>query len=199
MGSDNKSFGTALIVDDSATMRNTLKAILEMSNIEVIGQLADGHELLKTISQTHPDIVCLDYNLPDINGLDLLRSVAAEYPNVAVVMITGEMDPTLKNTVAESGGAGFIKKPFSEGQIAQEIKHILYTKHCISRTVKFSEKTGNSATSEPKRGTAIIADDSITMRQLLRAILVDMNIEVLAEASNGEKAVELAIQYHLNP
>jgi two-component system chemotaxis response regulator CheY len=185
-----KPTAKALIVDDSATMRGTLKAFLAAAGIEVVGQLSNGSQLLQTITQSTPDIVCLDYNLPDINGVELLKSIASVHPQVAVVIITGEQDPNLRNAAAQAGAAGFIRKPFSEDQIVKEIRHILYTQRLLAAAGRTPANSDEIAEFTVKK-TAIIADDSKTMRGLLTAILSNQNIDVLAEAINGAQAVEL--------
>lgn len=193
---DNKS-DKALIVDDSATMRSTLNAILSSANIEVVGLLPSGVKLLQTIANSPPDIVCLDYNLPDINGLELLKSIVLQHPQVAVVMITGEQDPAFRNAAAKAGAAGFIQKPFSQVQVVKELESVLHTKRLLAKANSNSKKTAASKLAKPAstNKTAVIADDSKTMRGLLSAILANQNIDVVAEAANGDQAVELVIQH----
>ncbi len=182
----------ALIVDDSATMRSTLNAFLAEAGIEVIGQLANGSQLLQMISRASPDIVCLDYNLPDINGLELLKTIVSVHPEIAVVIITGEQAPDLRQAAAQAGAAGFIHKPFSEDQIIKEIRHIIQTQRLLAVTHKSITKAAPDQVAEfTVRKTAIIADDSKTMRRLLMVILAAQNIDVLAEATDGAQAVEL--------
>lgn len=185
----------ALIVDDSATMRSTLNTFLVVAGIEVVGQLSSGLKLMQTIAQSPPDIVCLDYNLPDTNGLELLKSILAEHPKVAVVMITGEQDPNLQSAAAEAGAAGFIQKPFSQAQVINEIKHVIQTNRLLADISLPPAKAGAETinTKLTSRKTAIIADDSKTMRALLTAILSNQDIDVLAEATNGAHAVELVL------
>lgn len=187
----------ALIVDDSATMRSTLNAILVSANIEVIGLLPSGVKLLQTIAQSSPDIVCLDYNLPGINGLELLKSIVLEHPQVAVVMITGEQDPNFRNAAAEAGAAGFIQKPFSQVQVVKELKSVIHTKNLLARTNSHSTRNGasKSVNQGSAKKSAVIADDSKTMRGLLSAILSSQDIDVVAEATNGDQAIELVVQY----
>lgn len=187
----------ALIVDDSATIRSTLNAILTSENIEVIGQLHSGIKLLQTIAQSPPDIIFLDYNLPDIDGLELLKSVVSEYPKIAVVMITGEQDPGFRIAAAEAGAAGFIQKPFSQIEVTKELNSVIHTINLLAQTNSLSTTNGVSklANRASAKKTAIIADDSKTMRGLLGAILSSQNIDVLAEATNGEQAVELVTQH----
>lgn len=187
----------ALIVDDSATMRCTLKAFLESAGVEVVGQLSSGNQLLQSITQWAPDIVCLDYNLPDINGLELLKSIVSVHPQIAVIIITGEQDPHLQSAAAESGAAGFIHKPFSQDQIVKEIGHIIQTQRLLADTSQPANNAnpGDDVPEFTVKKTAIIADDSKTMRALLRAILASQEIDVLAEATNGAQAVELVARH----
>lgn len=195
----NLSAGSAkaLIVDDSATMRATLNAFLASAGIEVIGQLASGKQLLQIIGQAAPDMVCLDYNLPDINGLELLKSIVSIHPQVAVVMITGEQDPHLQSAAAECGAAGFIHKPFSQDKIVKEIQHVIQTQRLLKDTRQPAQKAGaDELVAEfTLKKTAIIADDSKTMRGLLAAILANQEIDVLAVATNGAQAVELVARF----
>lgn len=178
-----------LIVDDSHTMRDMLKAVLTSDGIDVIGQLSSGKLLLQSIAKMSPDIVCLDYNLPDSNGIDLLKSIVSEYPHVAVVIITGETNPNLQNAAAESGAAGFIHKPFSQDRIIKEFRQIIQTQRLLADMNKPSEPPKFAITS-----TAIVVDDSKTIRALLVAILTNDGIQVVGEATNGLQAVEMVAQ-----
>lgn len=184
---------TALVVDDSPALREVLVAYLLESGVKVIGQMASGRGLLQAIAQASPDIVCLDYNLPDSNGIDLLKSISAAHPNVAVVMITGETSNDLKNAAAEAGAAGFIHKPFSQDQIAKEFRHIIQTQRLLNE-VKKSPAPAAAKTAAASR--AIVVDDSKTIRALLSAMLSQNGILVAGEAINGVQAVQMATELH---
>jgi two-component system chemotaxis response regulator CheY len=181
----------ALIVDDSPTLRGVLAAILSSGGIEVIGQLASGQGLLQTIAQMSPDIVCLDYNLPGSNGIELLKSITSEHPHVAVVMITGEATPGLQHAAAEAGSAGFIRKPFSQEQIAKEFRLIIQTQRFLIDVKKSSGPSNVSVTGHAVTSKAIVVDDSKTIRALLLAILSQDGIQVVGEATNGLQAVTM--------
>lgn len=182
-----------VIVDDAAAVRGVLRALLADEGYHVVADLGGGSSLLATVERHEPDIVCLDYNLPDADGLDLLKQIHAAHPTVAVVMITGSTDPDLEGAAAEAGAAGFIHKPFSPDKILKELHQVVYTRRLLAATQQQASAAA-PAVAMP-RAKAVIADDSATMRLLLKAILERAAVAVVGEASDGKQAVELAAQH----
>lgn len=176
-----------LIVDDSISIRYVLRAFLDNAGFHVVGELGSGRELLSAIVKLSPHIICLDYNLPDKDGLSLLREIHIEYPHIAVVMVTGASDAGLESVAAEAGTAGFIHKPFSQEQITSVFHRVAYAQ----RLLMVAARKHNSFENKPYRASAVIADDSQTLRRLLTAILTHMGIEVVGEACDGRQATEL--------
>jgi len=186
----------ALIVDSSALTRATLNTLLTSANIEVVGQLPDGQKLLQAITHFKPHIVCLDYHLPGVNGLELLKSVIAAHPHIPVVILSGEKNPQLQSAADQAGAAGFIAKPFSQDQVLRVVQDIIQARHFLAyQQHHLPASASANANKLTNQKTALIADDSKTMRELLTAILSSLNINVLAQAHNGAKAVELAAQH----
>lgn len=183
-----------LIVDDNTIIRSLLNNALRNTGYSVVGQLASGSGLLDAIVKNSPDIVCLDYQLPDANGLTLLREVRIAYPSVSVVMITGETDIALENAAADAGAAGFITKPFSLVALANELQQVVQTRKAVNLIEQGS--AGQTTAAEASRARAIVADDSAVMRNLLSSILTTANIHVVATASNGREAL-LLVSEHL--
>lgn len=118
----NQNSLRVLIVDDSLCMRSLLRALLKTAEYDVVGELCSGSKLLSTVGKLTPHVICLDYNLPDADGLVLLKEIHETYPNVAVVMITADENPGLEQRAVEAGSAGFIRKPFSQEQIIAAMK-----------------------------------------------------------------------------
>jgi two-component system chemotaxis response regulator CheY len=179
-----------LIVDDSASVRGLIRVLLAEQGYNIVGQLPSGSEVLRTIVQLSPDIVCLDYHLPDIDGLELLRQIKGAHPTVSVVLITGDTDEGLEEIAAEAGAAGFITKPFTPTQIIADLRQVVRARQLLS---KFPSSVGDVC-DVSWRARAVIADDSATMRTLLSAILKIAGIEVVGEARNGRQAVEMVQQ-----
>ncbi len=120
-----------LIVDDSISIRSVLRALLNNDDYEVVGELGNGVKLLATIAKLNPHIICLDYNLPDTDGLSLLNKIQATYPHIAVVMITGSNNLELEHIAAEAGTAGFIYKPFSQEQIIKVLQKVAHAQRLL--------------------------------------------------------------------
>ncbi|QOJ24257.1 MAG: response regulator [Gammaproteobacteria bacterium] len=181
-----------LIVDDSISIRSVLRALLNNDETEVVGELASGSKLVATIAKLKPHIVCLDYNLPGTDGLLLLKEIHATYPQVAVIMITGNNNQELEYAAAEAGTAGFINKPFSQEQILGVLQKVAHAQ----RLLMIAVRKHNPFADKPSHATAVVADDSQTLRRLLMAILAHMGVQVVGEAHNGKQATELVAAHN---
>lgn len=188
MATDVTVKGTrVLIVDDASAVRSLLHNVLDAEGYTIVGQLASGAALLDTIVKTRPDVVCLDYQLPGENGLELLKQVHAAHPDVSVVMITGNQDHGLEDVAADAGAQGFIVKPFSLAKLVQDLAQVVRARQMLAHI----RNTPASATEEAPHATAVIADDSATMRMLLTNILQSANIKVVGTAADGKQAVTM--------
>jgi len=180
---------TVVIVDDSTVMRSMLHTIFTHEGFTATKEFSSGRGLIEKLAKEPPDIICLDYNLPGSNGLELLQEIHSRHPEIAVVMITGNESPELEKAAAEAGASGFIHKPFTPGSIVKTIHHVALAHKFVN-----TRQLGESLPLEEARASVVIADDSRTMRQLLGAILEQINVQVVGEASNGEQAVALVTE-----
>ncbi len=206
-----------VIVDDNEAMRKVLRALCEGEGHEVIAEFGDGVGLLDYVANHHPDVVCLDYELPGEDGLALLVHMDVGANHVDVVMITGSDDPELKGHAADLGATGFIHKPFEQAQVIDELKEIVQTRAIAARASAMPEVTEPPApivhapevteatvpiTPSPQKMTgvvarsAVIVDDSGSIRLLLKGILEEIGIKVIGVASNGREGVEVVKKMH---
>lgn len=110
-----------LIVDDSLPMRGVIKKIIKASRFDV-GQFyeaANGREALSLLNEQWLDLVLTDYNMPDMNGLDLLEHMQHDelFKAIPVVMITTEGSRVRVEEFIAKGASGYIKKPFTPEQV----------------------------------------------------------------------------------
>ena len=83
-----------VVADDHTVVREGLKSLLEDSDIEVVGEAANGLEALKVAKKLRPDVVLMDIRMPEQDGLDALESLHREVPNTHVVMLSTHDNPT---------------------------------------------------------------------------------------------------------
>lgn len=108
-----------LIVDDSFYMRTMLKNMLTDAGYEVVGEAANGQQALEMATETKPDLITLDVILPDNTGLDVLKGIRQEQPDVKVVMCSAVGQEVIVNEALESGATAYIVKPFSEEKVLE--------------------------------------------------------------------------------
>jgi two-component system, chemotaxis family, chemotaxis protein CheY len=101
-----------LVVDDSETVRQQVRQALESAGYEVI-EAADGMDGFETI-RTAPDLalVLCDINMPRMTGLEMLLALKGQAPEVPILMLTTEGQPSLIRRARDAGAKGWIVKPF---------------------------------------------------------------------------------------
>ncbi|CAN5495923.1 response regulator [soil metagenome] len=103
-----------LIIDDNDISRAMLRFILSsVQRYKVVGEAANGAQGLAMTEKLHPAVVCLDVMLPDTNGVELLKKIKEQWPEIAVLMVTGSNDADTVRTAVQGGAAGYIVKPFN--------------------------------------------------------------------------------------
>jgi two-component system NarL family response regulator len=99
-----------MLVDDHSLFLEGLRYLLETYGINVVGMAKSGREALKKARVLKPDIILMDIRMPDFSGLDVLRVVKAEMPDIKVVMLTtSEEDDDLFDAV-RFGASGYLLK-----------------------------------------------------------------------------------------
>jgi CheY-like chemotaxis protein len=115
-----------LVVDDSSTMRSIVRKILGQCRFPLdIADADDGIDALKQISAGKFELVFLDYNMPGLNGIEMLSELKEQHPRMEVVMMTSADNEALAARARAAGAVGFLKKPFYPA----DIDAILYALH----------------------------------------------------------------------
>jgi len=111
-----------IVVDDHPIFRLGLATSLaEMEHVELVGEAATAAEVLDLVERTSPDLVLLDLHLPDKSGLEVNRSLAANHPNVRVVVLTMSEDHHATVAAVRDGARGYIVK----GADPTHIEHVI--------------------------------------------------------------------------
>jgi two-component system chemotaxis response regulator CheY len=115
-----------LSVDDSASVRQMVKLTLSGAGYDVI-QASDGAEGLAKAQGTSVDMVVTDLNMPNMNGLALIRELRKlpAYKGVPILFLTTESDEAMKKEAKAAGATGWITKPFQQEQLVAVVKRVL--------------------------------------------------------------------------
>lgn len=177
-----------LIVDDNAAMRKVLAALFAAAGHEVVGAFADGNGIEEMIRQTTPELVCLDYHLPGRDGLMLLKAIQTAAPHIDVVFMTASSETGIEEKAADAGASGFIRKPFGQAQIIDELRAVEETRKAANH-VSLPPPAG---TKPGRRRTAVVADDSGSVRLVLKGLLEECGLKVVQSVANGSEAIQAA-------
>jgi two-component system chemotaxis response regulator CheY len=118
-----------LVVDDSAAIRKILQRVLRQTGM-VIGEIyeaGDGQEALEVLKTKSVSLVLSEINMPKMDGLQMLAALknSAAWRHIPVVMITTEGGETKVGKAVKLGAAGYVRKPFTAGQIKEKLAGIL--------------------------------------------------------------------------
>ncbi|MEA2059314.1 MAG: sigma-54 dependent transcriptional regulator [Thermodesulfobacteriota bacterium] len=118
-------YPAVLIVDDEKSIIQSLDGILSDDGFEVL-HAANGYEAIKKIESESPDIVLLDIWMPGMDGIETLKEIKKDFPNLPVVMITGH--GTIESAVdaTKSGAFDFLEKPLSIDKVIITINNALH-------------------------------------------------------------------------
>src|SRR6476469_5830925 len=140
-----------LIADDHAVVRSGIRALLETEkDWTVVAEAENGKEAIEKAIATSPDIVVLDYSMPLLNGVEVIRSIRARVPGVEGLMFTMHDTDALVREVLEAGARGFLLKSDAPQSLVAAVKSLASHKPFFTSTVSetllesFLEKKASS-------------------------------------------------------
>src|ERR1700683_2900358 len=164
-----------LIVDDDAEIRELLVQVLQRAGLQS-HQAKDSAALKDIMGRIQPDVVLLDYKLPDATGLDLLPIIKKEWPEAEVIMLTGHASYDVAVEATKRGAFHFQEKPFDPESLLNLIKRALET-----RTLREAVLNGN----------AIFQCEAMknVIRTVRRVAASDVSILITGESGTGKEVI----------
>jgi len=165
-----------LIVDDHPMVREGLRSMLAGERMEIVGEAANGREAVQTLTETSPDVVLLDLELPDTDGLTLLRRIRDIAPGVPVLIVTMHEDPARVRQAVQAGAAGYVLKGVGRAELLASVRAVTTGKsvldHRLLRAVIDVTDAGRTPGGAAQTLSAIELDllrlmaDGLTNRQI---------------------------------
>jgi DNA-binding NarL/FixJ family response regulator len=114
-----------LLVDDQTLIRQGIRLLLEIeTDIQVVGQAANGREALEQIEGLHPDVVLMDVRMPEMDGVATTRQVTARFPEVKVIILTTFEDDETVFEGLKAGARGYLLKDISSEEMAAAVRRV---------------------------------------------------------------------------
>jgi two-component system, NtrC family, response regulator AtoC len=176
-----------LIADDEINIRRVLEAILKRDGYDVV-TAANGEEALARMSRGIHTVIT-DLKMPGIDGMQLLRSLSTDHPDVPVVMITAHGSVESAVEAVKLGAFDYVEKPFDQEQIRQVVSKALKT-HALSRRDPSPEKGGT-------RGRFRLVGESAAIRHIYAIIEKVANtpstVLITGESGTGKELIARAL------
>jgi DNA-binding NarL/FixJ family response regulator len=114
-----------VIADDHALFRDSLRSLLTARDHEVAGEAADGKEAIRLAWEVKPDVVLMDLSMPGMGGLEATRRLAAELPDVKVVILTASPEERDLFEAIKAGAKGYLLKDIQSDQFFDFLEGVL--------------------------------------------------------------------------
>ena len=113
------------LADDHPVVLAGIKALLQVApEIELVGEAGDGEAALRLVKAEAPDVAVLDISMPQINGLDLARRLAAEVPDVKVITLTVHEDRAYVQQLLDAGARGYLLKRSAAEDLVRAVRAV---------------------------------------------------------------------------
>ena len=173
-----------LIADDHALIRKGLKQILDdSSDMRVTGEAESGMQAIQMSQQNDYDMVLLDISLPDKNGIDVLKQIKANKPDLPVLMLSMHAEEQYAVRSMKAGAAGYLNKQSAPAQLLTAIRQVGVGKKYISS--ELAEQLANGL--------------SEGYQELLHQTLSNREYQTLCLMASGKKLSEMAEIMSLSP
>lgn len=173
-----------LIVDDHTLFREGLRAIfLSEQDIEVAGEAASGREAIEQAQQQQPDVILMDIQMDDINGVDACKQILAAQPEIGVIMLTMLEDSDSLFAAICAGARGYVLKGADKAEVLQTIRSaargdVLFGAAIANRITSLFRNLGNVQVRDQK--PALFPDLTERESEILDLIAQGLNNQEIA-------------------
>ena len=177
MTPEKESSIKVLVADDHEIVRQGLKTIIsEHSDLSIAGEAENGNQVLKIVKKTKVDVVLLDFDMPEKNGLDTLVELKALYPKLPVMILSIFPEDHYGTRFLKAGASGYLQKSSATNQLIDAIRKVFNGGKYISSALTDKLVTGLNKDKE----------------QFLHESLTDREFQVFRLLATGKKLKEMA-------
>jgi two-component system, NarL family, nitrate/nitrite response regulator NarL len=187
-----------LMIDDHAVLRTGLRMIIESHiGMTVVGEAENRRESLAAIANQPPDIILLDLDLGDENGLDLLPDLLPSVPDARIILLTGLRDPEVQRRAILLGAMGLVSKQKAADTVIRAIEKVYAGEVWLDRAMIASilnDRVNTSVTADQNVEALRIAKLTEREREVIRLIGEGIKNRQIAERMYISEAT---VRHHL--
>jgi DNA-binding NarL/FixJ family response regulator len=183
-----------LLADDHTIVRQGLKLILSAhEDLEVVGEAANGREAVELADKLRPDIVLMDVQMPELNGIEAAKKMVAAHPRVRILVLSMHKEAVYVREILKAGARGYILKDAIDTELLNAIRSVAKGDGYISPAVAgaLNEKTKDPSNpvdtlSPREREVLLLIADGKTNKE----IATKLNLSVYTVDSHRGKIME---------
>ncbi|TYC59408.1 sigma-54-dependent Fis family transcriptional regulator [Marinobacter sp. BW6] len=181
-------------VDDDPHIRQAIAQTLTLEDLPV-SCFEDAPSALKHMDADYDGVVLCDYNMPEMNGLEMLDRIRAIDDTIPVIILTGQGDISTAVTAMQQGAYDFIEKPFDHDELIELLRHALEKRHLALENRRLKAQLRHLARPGPR-----MLGDSPSMRKVMATIdpILDISANILLHGETGSGKDALARYIHEN-
>ena len=185
---------SVIFVDDDPHIRKAIAQTLTLEDVSV-ACFEDARSGLENITQDYEGVVLCDYNMPGMDGLEMLDRVRAMDETIPVIILTGQGDISTAVTAMQQGAYDFIEKPFDHDELLELLRHALEKRHLALENRRLKAQLKHLARPGPR-----ILGDSAGMQKVMATIdpVLDISANILLHGETGSGKDALARYIHEN-
>ncbi|MBF0413457.1 MAG: response regulator [Desulfamplus sp.] len=186
---------SVLIVDDMKSMRLSIRNMFKQLQLgNNIRHAENGREALKILDEVHVDMAVIDWNMPVMNGIELLNKIRStrELRDMPVIMITAEAERDIVINVAESDIDAYLLKPLTMKSLEEKVKIVIYSANNPDKATVHLHKARDFE--ESGDINSAIEETRLALQERPRASRILRNLGLLYQKINNDKMTEKCLQ-----